>query len=125
MTSTPALKHRYEAFLAANDYIGVAGIEFITDADGAVYAYDVNTNTNYNPEAEQTAGKSGMGAIAQYLGRAADRRPQRVGARAAFRRRRLSAASAWLDAVSVRQPTHSARGTIQTDASNTSASRAQ
>src|SRR6266481_1743661 len=42
----PVLKHRYEAFLAAND-IGVAGIELITDADGAVYTYDVNTNTNY------------------------------------------------------------------------------
>ena len=55
----PALKRRYEAFLAAND-IDVAGIEFITDADGAVYTYDVNTNTNYNPDAEARAGRSGM-----------------------------------------------------------------
>jgi len=63
----PALKHRYEAFLAAND-IGVAGIELITDADGAVYTYDVNTNTNYNPEAENRAGRSGMNTLARYLG---------------------------------------------------------
>jgi biotin carboxylase len=63
----PALKHRYEAFLAAND-IGVAGIEFISDADGAVYTYDVNTNTNYNPDAESRAARSGMDTLARYLG---------------------------------------------------------
>ena len=62
-----ALKHRYEAFLAANE-IGVAGIEFIGDADGAVYTYDVNTNTNYNPDAEARAGRSGMDTLARYLG---------------------------------------------------------
>ena len=63
----PALKRRYEAFLAAND-IEVAGIEFIRDADGAVYTYDVNTNTNYNPDAEARAGRSAMTALARYLG---------------------------------------------------------
>jgi hypothetical protein len=63
----PALKHRYEAFLAAN-HIGVAGIEFISDADGTVYTYDVNTNTNYNPDAEARAGRSGMETLARYLG---------------------------------------------------------
>jgi hypothetical protein len=61
------LKRRYEAFLAAND-IGVAGIEFVTDADGAVYTYDINTNTNYNPDAEARGGRSGMETLAQYLG---------------------------------------------------------
>jgi hypothetical protein len=61
-----ALKRRYEAFLAAND-IGVAGIEFITDADGVVYTYDVNTNTNYNPDAEARGGRSGMETLAGYL----------------------------------------------------------
>jgi hypothetical protein len=61
-----ALKRRYEAFLAAND-IGVAGIEFVTDADGAVYTYDVNTNTNYNPDAEARGGRSGMETLAGYL----------------------------------------------------------
>jgi hypothetical protein len=61
------LKHRYEAFLAAND-IGVAGIEFVTDNNGAVYTYDVNTNTNYNPDAEARAGRSAMTTLARYLG---------------------------------------------------------
>lgn len=63
----PGLKRRYEAFLAAND-IGVAGIEFVTDAAGAIYTYDINTNTNYNPEAERRAGRSAMDALAGHLG---------------------------------------------------------
>ena len=62
-----AQKARYEAFLAAND-IEVAGIEFIRDADGAVYTYDVNTNTNYNPDAERVAGRSAMAALSKFLG---------------------------------------------------------
>ena len=63
----PALRWRYEAFLAANG-IEVAGIEFIRDADGTVYTYDVNTNTNYNPDAEARAGRSAMAALARFLG---------------------------------------------------------
>jgi hypothetical protein len=62
-----ALKDRYAAFLAAND-IAVAGIEFIRDADGVAYTYDVNTNTNYNPDAETRAGRSAMTALARFLG---------------------------------------------------------
>ena len=61
------LKHRYEAFLAAND-IGVAGIEFVTDSAGVVYTYDVNTNTNYNRDAEARAGRSAMTMLARHLG---------------------------------------------------------
>jgi hypothetical protein len=61
------LKRRYEAFLSAND-IDVAGIEFVTDSAGAVYTYDVNTNTNYNRDAETRAGRSGMVMLARYLG---------------------------------------------------------
>jgi hypothetical protein len=62
------LKQRYEAFLAAND-IEVAGIEFIRDAaTGTLYTYDVNTNTNYNPDAEALAGRSAMTALARFLG---------------------------------------------------------
>jgi len=57
---------RYRRFLAANG-IGIAGIEFIVDRAGQLYTYDVNTNTNYNPDAEAVAGKSGMRAIAAYL----------------------------------------------------------
>jgi hypothetical protein len=62
----PALKRHYEGFLASND-IGVAGIEFITDSDGVLYTYDVNTNTNYNPDAEIRAGRFGMETLARYL----------------------------------------------------------
>jgi glutathione synthase/RimK-type ligase-like ATP-grasp enzyme len=66
------LRARLEAFLAANG-TEVAGVEFIRAIDGRVLAYDVNTNTNYNPEAEATAGlsgteRSGPGAIAAFLG---------------------------------------------------------
>jgi hypothetical protein len=63
----PALKRRFETFLAANG-IEVAGIEFMTDAAGTVYTYDVNTNTNYNPDAEARANRSGMETLARYLG---------------------------------------------------------
>jgi glutathione synthase/RimK-type ligase-like ATP-grasp enzyme len=63
----PALKRRYEAFLAAND-IDVAGIELIAGAERTVYTYDVNTNTNYNSEAEARAARSGMDTLARYLG---------------------------------------------------------
>jgi hypothetical protein len=61
------LRERYEAFLASNE-IEVAGIEFIADMNGRTYTYDVNTNTNYNPEAEQRAGRSAMTALARFLG---------------------------------------------------------
>jgi len=61
------LRQRYEAFLDANR-IAVAGIEFIRDRAGVAYTYDVNTNTNYNPDAERRAGRSAMAALARYLG---------------------------------------------------------
>jgi hypothetical protein len=63
----PGLKQRYETFLAANG-IEVAGIEFIRDSAGTVFTYDVNTNTNYNPDAEARAGRSAMTALARFLG---------------------------------------------------------
>ena len=59
---------QYEAFLAASR-IDIAGIEFICDGEDRIYTYDVNTNTNYNPDAESAAGVSGMRAIAYFLGR--------------------------------------------------------
>jgi len=58
---------RWQAFLAAND-IGIAGIEFIVDEAGRPFTYDINTNTNYNPDAEAKDGRSGMRAVAGYLG---------------------------------------------------------
>jgi glutathione synthase/RimK-type ligase-like ATP-grasp enzyme len=67
---THPLIHRMEAFLTANG-IGVGAIEFITDREGRTFAYDVNTNTNYNAEAERRAGRdgarTGMGAVAAHL----------------------------------------------------------
>jgi len=59
---------QYQRFLADNG-IGVAGIEFITDEAGELFTYDVNTNTNYNAAAEAEAQKFGMRTIAAYLGR--------------------------------------------------------
>ena len=66
------LRGRLERFLAATG-IEVAGIEFITGHDGRTLVYDVNTNTNYNPDAETRSGRagtsrSGPGAIAAFLG---------------------------------------------------------
>jgi hypothetical protein len=58
---------RYRRFIGDHG-IGVAGIEFIQDAAGEIYTYDVNTNTNYNSTAEAEAGQYGMRAIARYLG---------------------------------------------------------
>lgn len=58
---------QYETFLKQNG-IAVGGIEFIQDGEGTIYTYDVNTNTNYNNEAEEAAQMSGMGRIADFLG---------------------------------------------------------
>ncbi len=63
---THPLIPRMETFLAANG-IGVGAIEFITDAEGQTFAYDVNTNTNYNPEAERRAGISATDAVVRHL----------------------------------------------------------
>ena len=62
----------YARFLRENS-IEVAGIEMIFDEDGIAWTYDVNTNTNYNPDAEESAGysgttRAGMGALSHFLG---------------------------------------------------------
>ena len=62
---------KYEAFLAANG-IEVSGIEMIVDSDGTAWTYDVNTNTNYNDDAERQARLNGtpgagMRALAKFL----------------------------------------------------------
>jgi hypothetical protein len=63
--SEPILE-KYQQVLAEND-IQVAGIEFIKNADGEIFTYDINTNTNYNSEAEIIAGKFGMLELAKFL----------------------------------------------------------
>lgn len=57
---------KLEAMLANNDIL-VAGIEFIRDETNQVFTYDINTNTNYNRDAEEAAGIYGMKLLAQYL----------------------------------------------------------
>ena len=61
---------KYATFLKAND-IGVGALEYVEDEDGQRYVYDVNTNTNYNSQAELEAGnrRQGMFEIAKYLGK--------------------------------------------------------
>jgi len=49
----------------------IAGFEPVEVADSRIVCYDVNTNTNYNPDVEQVAPKSGPGEIATYLQRIA------------------------------------------------------
>ena len=49
--------------------IEVAGFEFIETVDGRVVTYDVNTNTNYNPEVEAAAPRSGPRQVARLLKR--------------------------------------------------------
>ncbi|WP_099157840.1 ATP-grasp domain-containing protein [Virgibacillus ndiopensis] len=62
----PILK-KYERVLAANN-IQIAGIEFIQDKNGEIFTYDINTNTNYNSDAEEKSGKFGMLEVAKFLG---------------------------------------------------------
>ena len=57
---------KYERFLKDNN-IKVAGIEFIRNDEGEIFTYDVNTNTNYNADAEKIAGKFGMLELAKVL----------------------------------------------------------
>ena len=57
---------KYMNFLKQNE-IEIAGIEYMTDTQGAHYTYDVNTNTNYNSVAEKKAGVFGMKQIALFL----------------------------------------------------------
>ena len=57
----------YETF-AVRYGLEVAGFEFLETADGRAVTYDVNTNTNYNPEVEAVAPRSAARAVARYLG---------------------------------------------------------
>ncbi|QHS21936.1 alpha-L-glutamate ligase [Virgibacillus sp. MSP4-1] len=59
---------QYEQVLSANN-IQIAGIEFIKDKNGTLYTYDINTNTNYNSDAEAVAEQYGMLEVAKYLGK--------------------------------------------------------
>jgi hypothetical protein len=57
---------KYEKLIKANK-IEVAGIEFIRNAAGEIFTYDINTNTNYNADAEAKVLKYGMLELAWFL----------------------------------------------------------
>ena len=57
---------KYENLLKSNG-IEIAGIEYIKGKDGTHYTYDINTNTNYNPIAEEKIKDKGMDSIANFL----------------------------------------------------------
>ena len=57
---------KYENLLKSNG-IEIAGIEYIKGKDGTHYTYDINTNTNYNPIAEEKIKEKGMDSIANFL----------------------------------------------------------
>ena len=47
--------------------LDVAAFELVVDAAGQPYFYDINTNTNYNSDAEERADLYAMKKLAQYL----------------------------------------------------------
>ena len=49
--------------------LDLAGIEFVEDAEGRRYTYDVNGTTNYNGDVEAAHGVSGMRALADLVAR--------------------------------------------------------
>lgn len=67
VTATHPLVEHLAAFLTARG-IEVAGVEFIETADGRLVPYDINTNTNYNPDVERDGAASGARAVARFLG---------------------------------------------------------
>ncbi|MEL6254468.1 MAG: alpha-L-glutamate ligase [Bacteroidota bacterium] len=57
-----------ESFLLENK-IEIAGIEFMENEEGDRFFYDVNTNTNYNSDAESksSTGKTGIEEVCKFL----------------------------------------------------------
>lgn len=63
---TDPIIEKYERVLSDNG-IQVAGIELIRNTADEIFTYDINTNTNYNSDAEKQAGKYGMLELAKFL----------------------------------------------------------
>ena len=61
-----SLIDKYEKFISANG-IEIAGIEYVINKNGEIFTYDVNTNTNYNSQAERSSEIKGMRSIANFL----------------------------------------------------------
>jgi len=68
ITAEHPLIVRLRTFLAEQG-IEVAGVEFFETADGRLIPYDINTNTNYNPDVEAATGHAAATALAGFLGR--------------------------------------------------------
>ncbi|WP_420462558.1 ATP-grasp domain-containing protein [Candidatus Palauibacter sp.] len=68
--------------LCNDEGIEIAGIEFVEDARGNRYTYDINGTTNYNRTLGARIGVDGMGEVARYVRRTAipgrRRRPRRI-----------------------------------------------
>ncbi|MGP5126539.1 ATP-grasp domain-containing protein [Brachybacterium tyrofermentans] len=67
ITDEDPLILRYRSLLADLG-IEIAGIEYMTTVDGRTVTYDINTNTNYNPEVESGLELPAARRIARYLG---------------------------------------------------------
>ena len=78
ITADDPLVKQYIAMMKDNG-LRVAGIEFVEDADGVRYTYDINGTTNFNGDVEQAHGLSGMGAIAAMIQRELDKSLAPVG----------------------------------------------
>lgn len=67
VTAEDPLIRRFGALLTELG-VEIAGIEFMTTVDGRSVAYDINTNTNYNPDVEEAVELPAARRIARYLG---------------------------------------------------------
>ena len=81
ITAADPLVHQYTR-LCDKEGIEIAGIEFVEDAQGDRYTYDINGTTNYNRTLGARIGVDGMREVAGYVRRVAaalpSRRPQRI-----------------------------------------------
>lgn len=71
ITAEDPLVQQLVAFTRAHG-LSVAGIEFVEDAQGQRWVYDINGTSNYNGTVEATHGLSGMAAIAELCARHLD-----------------------------------------------------
>jgi glutathione synthase/RimK-type ligase-like ATP-grasp enzyme len=55
--------------MIAAEGIEVAGIEFVEDAEGRRYTYDINGTTNYSGALARQTGIDGMRELARYVKR--------------------------------------------------------
>ncbi len=65
LTASDPLVQRYLA-LMAGEGLDVAGIEFVEDADGNRYTYDINGTTNYSGVLGRQIGVDGMAEVARW-----------------------------------------------------------